>query len=44
MCVRFTVSVTMEIENSYCGFLDYDPLCLVGGYLCFGVSIPHYAY
>jgi len=38
MPMRFAVSVTMEIEDSYCGFLDYDAVCLVGGYQHFGVT------
>jgi len=39
MRMRFAVSVTMEIEDSYCGFfLEYDTVCLVGGYQHFGVT------
>lgn len=38
MRMRFAVSVTMEMEDSYCGFLEYDTVCLVGGYQHFGVT------
>ena len=38
MHMRFAVSVTMEIEDSYCGFSEYDTVCLVGGYQHFGVT------
>lgn len=38
MRMRYAVSVTMEIEDSYCGFLEYDTVCLVGGYQHFGVT------